>query len=234
MKVLTHQNDTPAAIWAHMLQAAVSLFINGFGVYLTIRAGIGAGPWDVFNLGLSNTFGILYGTASIMVSVAVLLIDIILWEPIGIAILIDSVVVGKSVDFFNWLSPVPQPETMFGGIVMGIMGLFIMGFTQYLYMSAGLGAGPRDTLLVGLKRRLPKIPIGVISIALLALVTLIGYLLGGPVGGGTLLFAFGAGPIMQLAFRVMRFQPTLVKHQHIYTTLRILLHRPGKAGQVKG
>lgn len=225
MKILTHQNDTPAAIWLHIFQAAVSLFVNGFGTHLTIRAGIGAGPWDVFNLGLSHTFGILYGTASILVSAMVLVIDLILREPIGIAMLIDSVVVGKAVDFFNWLDAVPQPETLPGSLVMYVIGLVILGFTQFLYMEAGLGAGPRDTLLVGLKRRLPRIPIGVISIALLALVTLIGYLLGGPVGIGTLVFAFGAGPIMQLSFRVAHFQPTAVRHQHILTTLRILLHR---------
>ena len=78
-----------------MVLATVALFINGFGVYLTIHANIGAGPWDVFNLGLSKTFGILYGTASILVSSAILCIDIALKEPIGIAMFIDAVVVGK-------------------------------------------------------------------------------------------------------------------------------------------
>ncbi|MBR4668151.1 MAG: hypothetical protein IKO76_05270, partial [Butyrivibrio sp.] len=68
-----------------MVIAAISLFVNGFGVYLTIRANIGAGPWDVLNLGLSKTFGILYGTASVAVSYAILGIDIALKEPIGIA-----------------------------------------------------------------------------------------------------------------------------------------------------
>ena len=61
-------NLTTKAIIINMVVAAVSLFVNGFGVYLTIQANIGASPWDVLNLGLSNTFGILYGTASILVS----------------------------------------------------------------------------------------------------------------------------------------------------------------------
>ncbi|HAJ65118.1 MAG TPA: hypothetical protein DCM61_00865, partial [Clostridiales bacterium] len=71
-----------------MLIAAASLFINGFGVYLTIQANIGAGPWDVLNLGLSRTLGILYGTASICVSLTILAIDVLLREPIGIAMFI--------------------------------------------------------------------------------------------------------------------------------------------------
>ena len=70
------ENRTPGAIVLNMLLAAASLFVNGFGVYLTIQANIGAGPWDVLNLGLAKTLGILYGTASIAVSCTILLIDI--------------------------------------------------------------------------------------------------------------------------------------------------------------
>ena len=215
------QNKTPRAILANMLIAALSLFVNGFGVYLTMHAGIGAGPWDVFNLGLSRTFGILYGTASIAVSAAILLIDVLLKEPIGIAMVIDSITVGKAVDLFEKLDFVPVPQTIWGGAAMILVGLVIMGYTQYFYIRASLGCGPRDTLLVGLRRRSGRIPIGAVSVALLALVTLTGYLLGGPVGIGTLICAFVTGPVMQLTFRTVRFDPTTVRHQRIRATLRV-------------
>ncbi|MBP5594796.1 MAG: hypothetical protein J6Y02_05385, partial [Pseudobutyrivibrio sp.] len=94
-----------------MVVAAVSLFVNGFGVYLTIQANIGASPWDVLNLGLSNTFGILYGTASILVSFTILGIDILMKEAIGIAMIIDAIVVGKSVDFFNRIGAVEKCDS---------------------------------------------------------------------------------------------------------------------------
>ena len=206
-----------------MLLAAVSLFLNGLGVYLTIHANIGAGPWDVFNLGLSGTFGILYGNASVAVSFAVLLVDILLHEPIGIAMFIDAVTVGKAVDLFNYLEPVPVPETLAGGILMLFAGLFIMGYTQYLYMRASLGCGPRDTLLVGLKRRCRSLPIGIVSVLILTTVTLAGYLLGGPVGIGTLLCAFCTGPIMQFAFRTVHFDATAIKHQNLAETFRVIV-----------
>ena len=93
------ENRTVSAIMINIVLAAVSLFFNGFGVYLTIQANIGAGPWDVLNLGLSKTMGILYGTASVAISYAILGIDVALKEPIGIAMFIDAFVVGKSVDF---------------------------------------------------------------------------------------------------------------------------------------
>ena len=219
------ENRTAGAILINMLIAAVSLFVNGFGLYLTIRANIGAAPWDVLNLGISKTFGILYGTASIAVSVSILLIDILLKEPIGIAMFIDAIVVGKSVDFFNWIDPIPPCSSLLTGIPLLIAGLFVLAYTQYTYMIASLGCGPRDTLMVGLAKRVRRIPIGVVSIAILGTATLVGWLLGGPVGIGTILCAFGAGPIMQLAFRTVRFDATAIRHQRLRDSFRVNFHR---------
>jgi len=218
-------NRTPGAILLNMLIAAVSLFVNGFGIYLTIQANIGAGPWDVLNIGLSRSLGILYGTASIAVSLSILLVDIILREPIGIAMFIDAIVVGKSVDFFNWIHAVPACQSLWTGIPVMVVGLFILAYTQYTYMIASLGCGPRDTLLVGLAKRMKRVPIGVVSIALLSTATLIGWLLGGPVGVGTLICAFGAGPIMQLAFTTVRFDATGIRHQRLKESMKVFLQQ---------
>ncbi len=216
------ENRTPGAILLNMLIAAVSLFVNGFGVYLTIQANIGAGPWDVLNIGVSKSTGILYGSASIAISLSILLIDIILREPIGIAMFIDAVVVGKSVDFFNWIHLVPACQSLWTGIPVMIVGLFILAYTQYTYMIASLGCGPRDTLLVALAKRAKRIPIGAVSIALLSSATLVGWLLGGPVGVGTLICAFGTGPIMQLAFTTVRFDATRIRHQRLKDSVKVL------------
>ena len=218
-------NRTPRAILLNMLIAAVSLFVNGFGVYLTIQANIGAGPWDVLNLGLSKSLGILYGTASIAVSLTILAMDIALREPIGIAMFIDSVVVGKAVDFFNWIHAVPPCRSLWTGVPVMVAGLFILAYTQYTYMIASLGCGPRDTLLVGLAKRAKRLPIGAVSVTLLSLVTLAGWLLGGPVGVGTLICAFATGPIMQLAFRTVRFDATGIRHQRLRDSARVFLAR---------
>ena len=205
-----------------MLLAAVSLFVNGFGIYLTIRANIGAAPWDVLNLGVSHTLGIYYGSASIAISLTILLIDILLREPIGLAMFVDAVVVGKSVDFFNWLGLVPKASSLLTAVPMMIAGLFIIAYTQYGYMLASLGCGPRDTLLVGLAKRVEKIPIGAVSIALLGTATLIGWLLGGQVGIGTLICAFGSGPIMQMAFQSVHFDATHIRHQRLKDSCRVI------------
>ena len=217
------ENRTAGAILLNMLIAAVSLFFNGFGIYLTIQANIGAAPWDVLSLGLSRSLGILYGNAAIAVSFTILLIDVLMKEPIGIAMFIDAVVVGKAVDLFNRLGLVPPCRSLWAAIPVLLAGLVVLAYTQYAYMAASLGCGPRDTLLVGLSRRMKRVPIGAVSVALLGTATLIGWLLGGPVGIGTLLCAFGAGPVMQLAFRTVRFDAAGVKHQRLSESLRVFL-----------
>ena len=225
------ENRSPGAILLNMLIAAVSLFVNGFGIYLTIQANIGAAPWDVLNLGLSKSLGILYGTASITVSLSILVIDILLKEPIGIAMFIDAIVVGKAVDFFNWIHAVPPCHSLVTGIPVMFVGLVILAYTQYTYMIASLGCGPRDTLLVGLAKRVKRVPIGAVSIALLSTATLLGWLLGGPVGIGTLICAFATGPIMQAAFRSVRFDATHVSHQRLKDSLRVIFRRCSPASR---
>lgn len=216
------RNRTTGAILLNMLIAFVSLFVNGFGVYLTIQANIGAGPWDVLNIGVSKTLGILYGNASIAISITILVIDILLREPIGIAMIIDALTVGKAVDFYNRLNVVPPCKDPLTGVLIMIAGLVVLAYTQYTYMSASLGCGPRDTLLVGLAKRLDRLPIGLVSILLLGTATLIGWLLGGPVGLGTIICAFGTGPVMQLAFRTVRFDPKKLHHQNIRQSMKVM------------
>ena len=225
MKNRLRDNRTTGAICLNMLLAGAALFVNGFGVYLTIQANIGAGPWDVLSLGVSRSLGILYGTASIAISFTILAIDILLREPIGIAMFIDAVVVGKSVDFFNHINAVPARGSLLTGVPVMLMGLVIMAYTQYAYMIASLGCGPRDTLLVGLAKRVHRVPIGLVSITLLSLATLIGWLLGGPVGLGTLICAFFTGPIMQFAFVTVRFDATAVRHQRLRDSFGVLARR---------
>lgn len=215
-------NRTRKSVLLNTSLAAAGLFFFAFGVYLTIQADIGVAPWDVFNLGLSNTFGITYGNASIAVSLIIVVIDVLIREKIGIGMLLDAILVGKFVDLFNFFDLVPKQGRLLMSLLVMCAGMIIMGFSQVMYMKAALGCGPRDSLLVGLKRRTDKIPIGIISVAIMATVTLAGWLLGGPVGTGTLICAALEGPIMQLDFRIAGFDATAVRHQNIIQSMKIL------------
>ncbi len=222
------KNRTGKSILLNAVVAALGLIFFGFGTYLTIQADIGAGPWDVLSLGLAHTLGIKYGTAAISVSLLILLIDVLLRGQIGIGMFLDAILVGKTVDLFNWLGLVQPLDRTIPGIVLLLVGLVIMGFSQYLYMQSALGCGPRDTLLVCLSKRFARIPIGVVSICLLAIATFIGWRLGGPVGLGTLFCAFLTGPIMQFEFQLIKFEAETVEHQNIVASVRVIFAKRRK------
>ena len=146
----------------------------------------------------------------------------LLHEKIGVGTIFDAVIVGKTVDLCNWLNLVSPREHIWSGLVIMVLGLFIMGFSQFLYMKAALCCGPRDALLVALGKRFRKVPIGAVSICILCVVLFIGWRLGGPVGIGTVVAALGTGPAMQLCFIAVKFKPIEVVHQNLLKTLQVL------------
>ena len=106
-----------------------------------------------------------------------------------------------------------------------LLGFVFMALGMWIYMKTEQGCGPRDALLVGLGKRLPKIPIGVVEVLLWAVVLLGGFLLGGPVGIGTLISTFGAGLVMQFVYNIIRFEPRKLKHRSAAETVKVLLAR---------
>lgn len=219
------QNQTLGSILKNSLLAAFGLFCFGVGVYLTIQANIGVAPWDTLYLGVNRVTGIQYGTISIITSFVVIGIDLLLKERIGIGMLLDAVIVGKTVDLMNWLNPVPAQQNLFTGILIMLAGLAVMGFSQYLYMTAALGCGPRDSLLVALNKRVKNVSAGTVWTGILITVFLIGGALGGPIGIGTIIAVCLQGAFMQLAFNIMKFKPTEVEHQDLVQSLRVIFRK---------
>lgn len=216
-------NQTRGEIVKHCFFAAFGLATFATGVYLTIQANIGVAPWDCFFLGVEHTFGIKYGNVAVMTSLIVILIDLLLKERIGLGTLIDAVFTGKVVDFLNWLDVVPAQDSVIVGILLMIAGLFLNGLGQFIYMRVALCCGPRDGMIVGLSKKLKKVPIGVVSILILAVVLFLGWMLGGPIGIGTLIGTFLMGPIMQLVFKMLHFDAEAVKHQDIFASVKVLV-----------
>lgn len=220
------RNSTRLGILRSSLEAVAGLIVFAIGIYLVIQAGIGVAPWDVFCIGLSYQTGFLYGTCSILISCAIILIDaLLLREKIGLGMILDTIVVGKTIDFLNWLDLVHKPDSLWIAIVMLLIGFLIEGFGQYLYIRDALGCGPRDAFQMGLGKRMPKVPIGVVNIMILAVVFVIGWLLGGPVGIGTLIAPVGIGLTQQLAFTIFKFDPKAVKHQDVIESARIIFNK---------
>lgn len=216
-------NQTRIDIVKHCFIAACGLATFATGVYLTIQANIGVAPWDCLFLGVEKTFGIKYGNVAVMTSLIVVMIDLLLKERIGLGTLIDAVFTGKVVDFLNWLDLVPEQSSVVLGIGMMIAGLFLNGLGQFIYMRVALCCGPRDGMIVGLSKKLKRIPIGMVGVIIMAVVLLFGWILGGPIGIGTIIGTFLMAPIMQFVFKLLHFDAEAVKHQDLFVSIKVLV-----------
>ena len=210
-------------IFRQWLRIIAGLLVFAFGVHLTIFANIGLAPWDCLGMGLSYHTPLNYGLSMTAIAVSVLLIDLALRERIGYGTIIDALLTGNFVQMFNDLNPLPLNQKLLPGIFIMLTGFVFMALGMWIYMRAGQCCGPRDSLLVGLGKRMPKVPIGAVEIILWAAVLLAGWLLGGPVGIGTLISTFGAGAVMQLVYSAVRFDPRDVVHRDVFEVTRQLL-----------
>ena len=199
---------------------AAGLAVFAFGVHLTIFANIGLAPWDCLGMGIANHTPLNYGLSMTTMSVVILLIDLLLRERIGFGTVIDALITGNLVQLYNDLNPLPLNQSLPRGVAIMLVGFVFMALGMWIYMKAGQCCGPRDSLLVGLGKRLPKIPIGLVEILLWAAVLLAGWLLGGPVGIGTLISTFGAGAVMQLVYSLLRFDPREIRHRGVAEVIR--------------
>ena len=212
-------------IFLKWLQIAAGLLVFAFGVHLTIFANIGLAPWDCLGMGISYHTPLNYGLSMTSVAVAVLLIDLLMHERIGYGTIIDALLTGNFVQMFNDLNPLDINQNLWAGIAIMLMGFVFMTLGMYIYMKAAQGCGPRDALLVGLGKRMPKIPIGIVEVILWSSVTLAGWLLGGPVGIGTLISTFGAGLVMQLVYNLLHFEPRDIIHMDVIETTKLLIRK---------
>lgn len=206
------------------LQIAAGLLVFALGVHLTIFANIGLAPWDCLGMGIAKHTPLNYGVAMTLMAVIILGIDLLLKERIGFGTVIDALLTGNFVQLYNDLNPLPLNTNLWLGILIMLAGFAFMALGMMIYMKGEQCCGPRDSLLVGLGKRLPRWPIGLVEILLWAVVLLAGWLLGGPVGIGTLISTFGAGIVMHLVYSAIHFDPRKLRHKDIAQTARILMN----------
>ncbi len=193
------------------------LFLFASGVVLTMKADIGYAPWDVFHYGAARTAGVSIGTMSILVGLLVGAAAFALGEKIGLGTILNMVLIGVFMDLILAADVVPAMEGFPAGVLLLTAGLFTVSLGSYFYIRSGYGAGPRDSLMVAL-RRMTGLPIGVCRALLEGTVVGAGWFLGGPVGLGTVIAAFGIGVCIQITFSVLRFEAASVRHETLADT----------------
>ncbi len=183
-----------------LARCVLGLAIFGSGIGLLVRVHLGLAPWDVFHQGLSEHINLPIGQTIVITSFFVLLLWIPLSQPMGVGTLLNAVEIGVSVDVFIRLTP--EPHGLVVRSVLMLLGILITAVGSGFYIGAGLGPGPRDGLMLGLGLKGYKISRARTFIEVTALI--LGWMLGGQVGVGTILFAVLIGPLVALFLPLLK------------------------------
>lgn len=192
----------------------VGLFLYAVGIVMTIYASLGLGPWDVFHQGLSKTIGVTMGQASIAMGIIVVIINYITGEKVGWGTICNMIFIGIFMDFLMLNKLIPIYNNMILQVIMMLIGMLIIGLASYFYISAGLGSGPRDALMIMLTKKTGK-SVRFIRNSIEITVSILGYFLGGSVGLGTVIIALTIGYFVQFVFKIFKFDVSLVQHRYI-------------------
>lgn len=201
-----------------LLQLIAGMAVSAVGIVLMLQANIGLEPWSVLQQGMSQSFGITYGTASMIVGAVVIGIAVLCGESFGFGTIINIILCAVFIDGLLFLEVVPQMTTLGYGVVMLICGLELLVLGTWLYMKSALGAGPRDALMVALARKTRR-SVGLCRIMVELIVILSGWLLGGQVGIGTVISAVCFGSLVNVNFHLLRFRATETHQENVAETL---------------
>ena len=206
---------------ARLLWLVAGVAVSALGITMMLRANVGLEPWSVLQQGLAQTAGITYGTASMIVGAAAIGTAMLCGESFGIGTVVDIVLCAVCIDGLLWLNWIPQMHSLSSGIPMLLAGMELLAIGTWMYMKSALGAGPRDALMVALARKTGR-SVGLCRASVEIVVIIAGFLLGGQVGIGTVIAAFGLGSLFNLNFHLLHFRAAELHQENIAETLRRL------------
>ena len=187
------------------LRIQIGFLLFGLAITLMIRGNIGTSAWAVLDVALSKITGLSVGTLTVLVGFAVLSGALLMREQIGWGTLANILSIGPWEDF--WLARIPSvSDNLPLQIAMLLIAIALMGLASAIYIGVEAGAGPRDSMMLAI-RRTTGVSIRVARAIIEVTVVTVGWLLGGPAGIGTLVFALLIGPSVQLGFKLLKVEP---------------------------
>ena len=221
MKELSFKSYIKRVFWV-----VLGLALSAYGIGMTIYADLGLAPWDVFNQGVSlqlqKHFGIniMMGTVSQITCALIIIIVLLLKEPIGISTILDTILFGGFLNFFMKHGLLPSTEIYWVRFVLLGVGFLVWAVGVYMYMQPQLGAGPRDSLMIAFAKRGVSVGLARNSTELFALA--VGWLCGGKVGIGTVISVFFIGYVLQIVFKIVKFDATKIKNESLFESVKNL------------
>ena len=183
-----------------MIMLVIGLFLFGLGEAIIIGSGSGVSPWTVLAQGISKRSDFSIGMATFFISIAILIFWIPLKQVPGIGTILNAIIIASAIDLT--LPYLPQPNDITFKIIQACFGILVVGLGSGIYLCSNLGPGPRDGLMIGLQKQTnTSLPAIRTIIELSAVIS--GWLLGGVVGIGTILFVFGIGPCVGIGLTLV-------------------------------
>ena len=183
-----------------MIMLIIGLFLFGLGEAIIIGSGSGVSPWTVLAQGISTRSDLSIGMATFFISIAILIFWIPLKQVPGIGTILNAIIIASAIDLT--LPYLPQPDDITFKIIQACFGILVVGLGSGIYLCSNLGPGPRDGLMIGLQKQTnTSLPAIRTIIELSAVIS--GWLLGGVVGMGTILFVFGIGPCVGIGLTLV-------------------------------
>ena len=203
------------------LKLMIGLLLCALGVVTILNSNLGLSPWDVLNQGLNKTMGITLGEANLLVGAFVVLFSIFLKQPIGSGTIINFLLVGIFIDMYIYLDIIPKGDLLLKKVLILIVGILIFSYGCYVYISTGLGCGPRDGLMVILTKK-SKYSLWKIKTCIEIVVLSFGYILGGTIGIGTIVSSLCVGPLIQYFFKINNQDIKKLEHRSVISEFKIL------------
>lgn len=195
-------------------------FLAALGIVFMVEARIGMNPWGTFELGLTNVTGLSYGHITQIVGAVIIVLNFFMGIYPGIGTVLNIGIIGSLIHIFQKNLWIPTLSHWWSQLAFCMVGLIIFSFGVYFYLSCGLGAGPRDGLMLGLMKHTGK-PTYQIKPAIEVTVLIFGYLvLNGPIGLGTIVVSLLGGPILEKVFFMFKFDPNRCEQQNIKMLIR--------------
>ncbi|WP_160672365.1 hypothetical protein [Clostridium sp. C8-1-8] len=197
-----------------VIRMLLGFLLCACGTVMALNSRLGLSPWDVFHQGLTKVTGITLGQASIIVGIVIVIITSVLGLKVGIGTIANMIVIGCFIDLIIYTKLIPVCNSIGTGMLMMIGSLFVSAIGSYFYIGCEMGCGPRDGLMIALVKLTSK-PISLIRFGIEMGALIIGWILGGFVGVGTFITAFGIGYCVQIVYKLLKFDVKALSHRNI-------------------
>lgn len=200
-------------LWKY-IKLVFGLALVSLGVVTILNSNFGLSAWDVLNQGINKTTGLSLGNSNTAVGILVLFLGFLIGQPIGSGTILNTILIGLFIDIFMKIGFLPKGDILFTKIILHFIGMVLFSYGCFLYISTGMGCGARDGMMVILTKK-SKYSVGTIKICIEIIALIIGYLMGGFVGVGTLISAICIGPIIQFFFKIHKVDVKKLHHRSL-------------------